>query len=388
MPPTSAFWYARQCRKLGAISAVLLRSLHLTELGLSGRGAIARVGTLWYSLRRIVGISIPMTAISIQRIESMFFRKIHSVVPQLRLLVLLLLLGLFPGCVSNQYMYGLSDSPLPLATTPDPNPVAFGEERPKLDQAEQFFQRPFRPLKKKLGWDVEPIELTDERRTESVEVVQEYLQANGMGDVQIDVRCYQPSVQWERLKANTDMAPFWKYTGGTMSWLQYKLLPNRVFRTDQYDPYTNTLHINSDNVANALYEAASAKQYRRQRHLGVYAALQNAPLVPLVHMGRAGSDALTFADSNGQYEQLEQLYPQVYSNLGATTVSQAFNVVPGASELPFFVSPVAEMTGGLVGEMVGQREVKRHLKDRQPESADDRQADSESDGSPLREPEA
>lgn len=38
----------------------------------------------------------------------------------------------------------------------------------------------------------------------------------------------------------------WRYSIGMLSWLQYTLLPGRLFGGDHYNPYSNTISLYSD----------------------------------------------------------------------------------------------------------------------------------------------
>ena len=105
----------------------------------------------------------------------------------------------------------------------------------------------------------------------------------------------------------------------------------RAFHTDHFDPYTNTLHLNSAQPLQSLFESASAKEFRKSRKLGNleigtggYAMLQNVPFVPLAHNIQAGTDVLTYADLTLAPEQTSELYPLVYSRLALPPFPNTF----------------------------------------------------------------
>ena len=285
------------------------------------------------------------------------FSKFH------RFCVSALCLFLFASCVADSYRYGLQNSKL--TTTPISHElkteVLVGGDKPQLDRVESIVQTPrkwVRQLFRRPELDESALQ---KQRTDAVQLASGFLAANGMDDVNIDVRMYDPKLQWQRMSENEDIAVVWRYTGGTASWLRYTLLPMRVFHTDHYDPYSNTLHLNSSRPFQALYESALAKEYQKQHKLGpvdvgkgTYAMMQNVPLVPIVHNFNAASDVLTFANANLDAESENILYPLVYSRLGTTAVSEALSVVNVAPNAPFYAAPLLRVGGGMTGRLAGK----------------------------------
>lgn len=194
-----------------------------------------------------------------------------------------------------------------------------------------------------------------QQREQAIQLASNYLVANGLEDVRLEVREYDPSEQWQRLKDNREIRPIWKYTGGTANWLRYTLLPARVFQSDRYDPFTNTLHLNSDDLANTIYETAQAKEFRRSRLIdrGSYAMLQYVPFVPVVHHSRVASDALTFSQHHLDGSLTSELYPLSYSRIGSTVISETLSVVSLSPNAPIYSGPVLRGAGGIVGRSVG-----------------------------------
>ena len=275
----------------------------------------------------------------------------------------ILLCLLMTGCVSDVYRYGvepatLSDLPLNNDSTPT---IRVGGVQPDVDRIERFVQAPRRWARKTFRNQEWNPEAENEQREAAVQVATKYIVENGLDDINIDVRLYDPGLQWHRLKSNQQIHPIWKYTGGAAGWLRYTLLPMRAFHTDHYDPYTNTLHVNSARPLQSLFESASAKEFRRFRSLGglpigtgTYAMLQNVPFAPLLHNARAGSDILTYAERSLDDETESELYPLVYSRLGATAVSETLSVVTLAPDAPFYTAPLLRVAGGVSGRMTGK----------------------------------
>ncbi len=269
--------------------------------------------------------------------------------------VLLFLIGT-TGCVHKQYQFGLGpgfDSIGPSHSNPQPNPLTVGGEHPQLDRAEHVLHWPKRFARKLFHKEEPTLEQVEAERAQSVALAQQYLQANGLEDVYIDVRRYEPGQQWARMQTNDRIAPFWKATGGTLSFLSYSLIPRRALHSDHYDPFANTLSLNSGRATHAIYQAAMAKEYRQQRLLGTYAMLQYAPLVSLVHHAQATSDVLTYAHVTQQDELLRKLYPTTYARLGSVAASEALPWTPLAAAPPFFAEPLIRLSGRAIGAVTG-----------------------------------
>ena len=260
------------------------------------------------------------------------------------------------GCVQSTYLYGVQAHPV--RSPPDLElaqnmPIAIGGEHPVVDRIEAAVQSPGRWLRTFSGAEQISLQEQQQRRCEAIELSQTYLTLNQMNDVCIDVRRYEPGQQWERLRANDRISTFWKYTAGTLDVVGYSIFPRRAFHSDCYSPYTNTLSLNSTKPLEALYEAAAAKQFLRQRFVGSYAAMQRLPLLPLIHHVGTTRDVLTYARQIGDSELEHQLYPAAYARLGGAVVSEAWVTLPAADQ-PFYVGGLLGVAGGVVGQSAGE----------------------------------
>ena len=215
-------------------------------------------------------------------------------------------------------------------------------------------QAPRQLLRQGLGKTDDSESSAGELRSQAVALAQQYLAENGLHDIFIDQRRYEPSEQWQRLQANDRISPFWKYTAGTLDVMGYTLLPRRALHSDVYSPFTNTLSINSTDPTQALYQAARAKEYRKQRWLGTYAALQRAPFVSLLHHAGAATDVFSYAQVSDRADLTRELYPDTYSELGSAVVSDALFLVPLPADAPPLTSPIARLMGGTTGRLMGK----------------------------------
>jgi hypothetical protein len=275
-----------------------------------------------------------------------------------------LLLCFSSGCIARNYRYGLDrqGSAEPVLATSDSLTVSYGEPPPRLVRLEKFVQWPRDSIRKLSGQPALEPEVELARRAEAVSLVEEYLLANGVGELFIDVRIYDPWAQWERLTANQSLHPIFRYTGGSLAWLRYTLLPRTVFRSDHFDPFTNTLSLNSDDPARAIFESARAKEFHRERLVGrgAYAALQWVPLVPLIHETRSASDALTYSEHHLEGRLRDELYPLAYARVGSTAVSEALTVFSLSPGTPAFTRPLLVGSGKLTGRSIGRLMSQEH----------------------------
>ncbi len=269
----------------------------------------------------------------------------------------LILFSQLCGCARTTYQYGLSHCREARPSLDAVNPLVFGGEHPKLDRLERTVHYPLKKIKEWLPRRQAEQDPQEQRRQATFRA-QEYLVLNELTDVNIDVREYDPATQWQRLRENDRIHPFWKYTTGTLAHLQYAWLPGRVFHYDSYNPYTNTLSINSTSPAMSVYESAEAKIIRDQRLPGTYMAARYLPIFPLVHDVRVANDVLSYARIRQEWELEKQLTPRIYAALGADAVSQATSLVPGAAYMPFYYKPLLSLAGRAAGGVTGRAVVK------------------------------
>jgi hypothetical protein len=211
----------------------------------------------------------------------------------------------------------------------------------------------------------------DARREEAVRVSQEYLRENDLDDVYIDVRRYEPGEQWARLYANDRIAPAWKYTGGSLSLIRYSLFPGRAWHRDNYNPYTNTLSINSTKPVRSLLQAGNAKEYRKHKDwLGTYSTAQFLPVFPLVHQWNVSKDIIGYAQANDRWALERKLYPYVYGDLAGSAVSETLGFFPVGKGATQVVAPIAlRVLGTGAGRLTGLAKV--HELETERETADE-----------------
>ncbi|MEM7557983.1 MAG: hypothetical protein AAF394_02555 [Planctomycetota bacterium] len=277
------------------------------------------------------------------------------------------------GCASDRYHYGVGKVALhgPTAASGSQSSsgqlrITRGGDHATLDRVEEVVHAPGRWIGKMFGREQLSGDEASVLRNEGLLLSSDYFLANGLTGINVDVHAYSPKLQWSRLVANKEISPIWKYTGGTVSWLRYTLLPHRVLHQNDFDPFTNTLSLNSTRPLQGLYESAVAKEYFYHRDdigMGNYAMLQYVPFAPLWHHGRATQDVLTYSDHHLDPELDRQLYPLVWARLGSTAVSETlsvFTVVPSDS---FLAPTMLRISGSLAGRLAGKEIANKKYRD-------------------------
>ncbi|MBS0211362.1 MAG: hypothetical protein JSS27_20660 [Planctomycetes bacterium] len=260
----------------------------------------------------------------------------------IRRLGLLICCAIAAGCVRGPYQYSQFH-----ASNQKPAPsdihIVHGQPRPKLDRVAKIAATPQRVLH--LNRKVNRHELSPE--TQAVLVA--YMCQNDLADVQVHINCYEPSEQWRLLRENDRIGPGWRYTLGSLSVIGYTVLPGRVFGGDRYNPFTNTLNLNSDVPAVVLREAAYAKDVHGRKLPGTYVAINQLPFVGLWHDTRSVSDVLAYAEAHEDWELEKEAYHVLFPRVGADVANSGAIVAP-----VWWEGAAIGVGGSLVGHATGR----------------------------------
>lgn len=187
-----------------------------------------------------------------------------------------------------------------------------------------------------------------------------YLKRNDLSDVYVRVNQYDPAGEWRRLRENRRIAAGWKYTVGLLPLTMYTLVPGRIFGGDMYNPFTNSLYINSDISAVALHEAAYARDVRQKQFPGTYAAINEVPFVSLWRHTRGVSDVVEYAQNNHDWQMERETYQVVYPMIGIHIASGGLHSVLGSEPLEgMFFAPLLPLGGALAGHAAGEVAIAR-----------------------------
>ena len=255
--------------------------------------------------------------------------------------------GLCGGCAT----------PNVVGPAPAVNRVWYGGDRPRLDRMERVVWAP-------VQWIAGPQPAPDsvaaaEERQAAVDVATKYLAEQDLTDVHVDVRAYEPAEQWRRIRTNESIHPVVRYPLGALSWVRYAALPGRVFRMNYYDPFANTLYVNSARNERVLYESMSARRYRTRPWLGGYCLLQRAPVAPIFHHRHVAREAVAYADAHMDPPTRRRMYSTAYGRVGSSVASSSLFFLPTVSDASPLSAPAARLVGGAAGRAAGRVAARR-----------------------------
>jgi len=264
----------------------------------------------------------------------------------------LLLLGLLAGCATVPYHYGTDRENVDFQPTgPEESPFARGRPVPLLDGAGHYVvSLPTKVIL--LNWQVDNHRISAE--TEAV--LCDYLVANHLTGVKVRLNQYAPGGEWRRLFKNPEMPGFFKYTVGLISTSIYTILPDRFFAGflggDNYNPYTNTINLYSDNPAVALHEAAHAKDFavKSRGFRGWYAFMRLLPLVPLWQEAKATGDTVGYTIEEKLVEDRKKSYKVLYPAYATYIAGEGLNWVP----LDLWASYAIQLAVAIPGHITGR----------------------------------
>ena len=199
---------------------------------------------------------------------------------------------------------------------------------------------------------------THELSEENKEKLIAYLKVNELDDVLVRVNQYDPKGEWRRLRENERIGLGWRYSVGLLSMAHYTLLPGRVLGGDQYNPFTNTLSINSDVAAVALHEAAYAKDIHSRQLPGSYAVINEFPILSLWRHTTGVNDVIGYAQTNDDWMIEHETYRVVYPQIGIHTTA-------GTGPLmPFWDGILVSVAGATCGHATGQMAISQRTSER------------------------
>jgi hypothetical protein len=223
----------------------------------------------------------------------------------------------------------------------DENPSALtGEPHKTMDGIRSALDCPYRVIARKPkpeSW------APTEAQTQTIV---NYLEENDLEDVQVEFNYYSPRHRWRKLRENKGVAPVWKYTFGTIRWVNYTIAPGRVFGATRYDPYSNGLEVNNNRAYESLEEAAEAKIAHRLKYPGLFfSTVGITPVVNVLPEFWSSADIV-------EYARDRQDWPLEKKAIEGYYVDTALNATRIAMLSPNFVEGLAINLGcGMAGEV-------------------------------------
>lgn len=238
------------------------------------------------------------------------------------------------------------------ADSPQAVVVSYGRPHAVLDGVSDALSLPVRLLMPN-----EP----DKRKVtpETIDKLSTYLEESELADVHVAVRQYAPRDEWRRLRDNKHLGWANRYSLGVLGLVGYTVLPGRLLGRNAYNPYTNTLYVNSDRPGTVMGEAAYAKNVRRQRAPGLYALGRELPLVSIVPALDSGREVIRYARDKGDWELEQEAYPAAYARIGAEAGAGAALVAPPIMPIAGWMSLAGAAAGNVAGRHVAARRAAR-----------------------------
>ena len=179
--------------------------------------------------------------------------------------------------------------------------------------------------------------------------LRQYMAQNGLSGTKARLNQYAPGDEWRRLVRNDQVAPGWRYTFGAFQTLGYTVFPGRIFGGDNYNPYTNSVHIYSDVPSLAQLPAAYAKDVGSRQYPGTYVFTQGIAGVNMIHETINTRDVLAYTASNGTTSDLQEAHEVLSPHYGMAlgqTAGSFVNINPANGGL--------KLVGLLGGHAVGR----------------------------------
>ncbi|NBR05861.1 MAG: hypothetical protein EBT92_08820 [Planctomycetes bacterium] len=253
---------------------------------------------------------------------------------------------IFLGCSSmstKDIARNEADSPAPRLLSSDIlNSGEIPAKKPMVQRIKSYF--PWNKAKEPLS-------------TTTIKIVNDYLEDNGFASLEIEFQTETPKADWIRLQENQAINPLLKYSLGSANWLSYLLLKPSFWGKSYYDPYMNTLHINSNNPLEIMAELSQAKIIQRQNYPGLYAFGSKMPFVAIWAQKQKTNEMLAYAKSKQDWELEKATYRKMYPSMlnGSSIVGMFFG--------PFYLRPAISVGGVLAGYTIAEWEIAQREKE-------------------------
>ena len=265
-------------------------------------------------------------------------------VDEMRLILLLITMALV-GCSSMR----TNDTARTEAKTPAPRllsaDILNAEEIPVKKTMVQRIRGSF-PWNKAL----EPLSPT------TIKIMNDYLEDNELEALNIEFQIETPKNDWDRLEANAAINPLLKYSLGSLDWLSNAITKPSFWGRNYYDPYTNTMHINSNNPIEIMAEMSYAKIIQRQSYPGLYALGSKLPFISFWAQKQKTNEMIAYAKSKQDWElekaTIRKMYPGMLNGS-----SKDIGRVAGLFFGPFYLRPAISVGGVLVGYTIAEWEI-------------------------------
>lgn len=200
-------------------------------------------------------------------------------------------------------------------------------------------------FKRIFPWNRNPPEAISD---ETVQLVRKFVQDENLEDLHIEWRNRDSAQEWKRIKENGRISPVVRYSAGSLHWTLANLRPSFLRPKTHYDPYSDTIYLQSNDAVPILAELAMAKTLRHAVLPGGQAVASNLPVLSIYARVTVAREVQAFARKMDDWELEKQSYRDLYPGLfsGSGVVTAAF--------VPFYAMPLIGLGGMAVGMVMGE----------------------------------
>lgn len=260
-------------------------------------------------------------------------------------LILVIIMMILVGCSSMR----TKDTARTEANTPAPkllSPEILNEEEIPVNQT--VLDR----IRSHFPWNKARTPLS----STTIRIMNDYLEDNELEALNIEFQTETPKDDWNRLEANTSINPLLKYPLGSFNWLSNAITKPSFWGRNYYDPYTNTMHINSNNNLEIMAEMSYAKIIQRQSYPGLYALGSKLPFISILVQKQKTNEMIAYAKLKQDWElekaTIRKMYPGML-NGSSKDIARVAGIFFG----PFYLRPAISVGGVLVGYTVAEWEI-------------------------------
>lgn len=266
------------------------------------------------------------------------------------ILGILLSTYLLSGCATVPYRYDQDiERPNTLKLRSDELQIETGRPNKFIDGLGHFvLSIPSKLLL--LNWHVDNHNISPETEDR----LRQYLADNDLHNVKVRLNQYAPGAEWGRLFRNRSVGAGWRFTLGIISVLNYTVFPGRLFGGDEYNPYTNTIHLYSDHSAISLHEGGHAKDFAKRKYKGTYSALRMLPFVPLYQEASATGDTIGYLRERELVQEEKDAYKVLYPAYGTYVGGEVLWWVQWWVDLPFWAGYAVRYGSAIPGHIIGR----------------------------------